>query len=283
MDNIILRSQKDAKKLSSHPKLLDTISWKGFIRYFLYRNSLPFFREILFISVNLAEFFLVLYFFGRSVGVGSAIASVYLFFKSSFWRSFLFSLRDRILELKAVKDLKLLPKYFYSYTFLGIIYWLINIAAGYYLIHIGSPLGKMLFMHKLIASLFALISSTYFISAYTLSRVYISMPFTMANRILNLVLVVALYKFLGIYSFIVSFYLVGIIDLFITIKYCKKIFVKNEVDFHIGTKEILSSLTLSLKKTKEKHVQSFKKMSTFFLIYFQPLLVIYLVNIYYRD
>ena len=100
MDNIILQSQKDAKKLSSHPRLLDTISWKGFIRYFLYRNSLPFVREMLFIGISLAEFFLVLYFFGKAVGVGSAIASVFLFFKNSFWRSFLFSLRDKILELK---------------------------------------------------------------------------------------------------------------------------------------------------------------------------------------
>lgn len=283
MDNIILQSQKDAKKLSTHPHLMDAVTWKGFIKYFLYRNSLPFVREITFIAVNLAEFFLVLYFFGQSVGVGSAIASVFLFFKNSFWKSFLFSLRDKIFELKVSKELKFLPEYFYSYTFWGMIYWLANVAAGLFLIHIGSPLGKLIFMHKLASSIFALIASTYFISAYTLSRVYISMPYTIANRVLNLLLVVLLYKFIGIYAFIISFYLVGMIDLFITLKYCKKIFVKNEINFHIGIKKVFSSLTLAIKKTKEKHIQSFKKIATFFLIYFQPLLIIYLVNIYYRD
>lgn len=283
MSNIILQSQKDAKKMSERPTIIDTLTWKGFLRYFAYRNTLPFTREIIYLVINLIEFFLILYLFGKSVGIGSAIAIVFLFFKNNMWKAFLYSLRDKILELKMSERLSDLPKLFYSYAFLAILYWSINVTLGYVLINISSPMGRIIFINKLAAGIFTLISSTYFFSAYTLSRVYISMYYNIANRVLNLVLVIFLYKFIGIYAFILSFYLVGLIDLFITFKYCRRIFLKFEINFKIGYKKIISSIGVVAKKTKENYYESTKKFSTFFLIYFQPLLLIYLVNIYYED
>lgn len=283
MDRIILQAQKDANKLSGRPKLTDTLTNKGFLRYLFYRNTMPLIRELSFLLITVTEFALVLYFFGKSVGVGSAIAGVFMFFSNNLWRAFLFSLRDKILELKALNKLNFIPKYFYSYSVLAIIYWLTSIIAASIFLNIQSTMGNQIFYHKLFAGIFMLISSTYFISAYTISRVYISLPYTILNRLLNLIFIVATFKYLGIYSFIISFYLTNIVDLFITIRYCKKIFIKNDISFKIKdqSKNMLDILLEMFKKIDSKN--SIKRILTFVVIYIQPLLIIFLVNRYYPD
>jgi len=280
MKNIFKKSEKDFKRIKASPKIDNVLSLKGFIKYFLYRNSLPSVRDILYFIIDTLEIFLIYKLIGRNASTGGIIGYFFIMFMASMWKVLVYSMREKILQLDAKKDLVSIPKYFMPLLALGTIFWLILITISFNLIHLDSKTGYLIFIHKALSQIFVLYSTYYFFSTYTLSRVYMPMQYTLINRVFNLVMAVVLTPFIGVYGFIISFYSEKIIDFLIVIKFCNVVLRLRKI------KLISLNVSAYIYKNlfwvfREKATLTIKRSSSFFVLNLEKVLVLSLINHYY--
>jgi len=281
MENIILKSKKDLERAEGRPRLNDILSFKGFIRYFFYRNSLPGVRDLLYFVFDTVQIFLIYKLLGKVAFSGGLLGYVFAIFISNFWNVIIYSMREKTLELDSKGQLKLIPSYFAPLLLSGGLIWFVFVAVAIIFVNVHSLNSEIIFISRLLAGGFELYSSLYFFAVYTLLRVYIPFSLTIINRLIFLVLPLFLVRYIGPWAFAMGFVLEKSINLLITLKYCNKALrIK-------GVKLINSDLkTLVFKKTfwflLEKPLSTLKRSVSFSIIGLQKLVIIFLVSKYYE-
>lgn len=223
MKKIILKSNKDQATSASRPVIDDILTIKGFLRYFLYRNGLPAFRDILFFLIDTGQIFLIAKLLGRTASSAGIVGYASSFLLAGFLNIFVYSMREKILELDHNKRLNLVPSYFVPALVSGGVLWLVLSVLVVSVAGISYQAALVILLAKLICSAIDFYSTLYFFSTYTLSRIYIPLQYTLINRLFHFVLPIFLVKYLGAYAFALAFISERIFNTFITIGSCNKV------------------------------------------------------------
>ena len=283
MDNIINKALRDVESGKNRPVIFDILSPKGFLRYFFYRNTMPFARDASYIIIDTIQIIVIAKMLGYSAATGGVIGYAFILFLTDIWSSLSYSIREKIIESEMLKNEKQeITKYFSALTFLGTAIWVVLCVLAFSFVKVGSSDGEVLFVAHLTAMIFTLISSSYFLSTYTLSRIYIPMQYTIASRVFCLLLGVALLKVFGVYGFAISIFVNRILDLFITKHYCDRVLRVQKV--RLVPKEIdLSQIYRQIFLLLSPINKVVKRFSSFLLLNLDKLLLIILVHHYYKS
>lgn len=281
MKNIVLKSRADLEKNSKRPFIEDIISFKGFLRYFAYRNTFPGIRDLLYFIFDTLQIYFIFMFLDKGAATGGVVGYVSVLLISSLWNVMLYSMREKILELESKKQLGLVPNYFAPMVFSGFVIWLLMALSAIILIRLNTAQGSVIFISRLLAGSFDLYSSLYFFSVYTLYRVYIPFTYTLLNRLFFLFLPLIFVKYFGVTAFIFSFFAEKIVNTLLTIKYCNKTLRSRNMNL------IADNFTDLLMKNsfwfiKENPLGTIKRAFSSSLFGLQKFIVIVLVHNYYN-
>ncbi len=282
MENIIGKSKRDLEKILSRPRVEDIISVKGFFKYFIYRNNLPFIRDLLFFIFDTAQIYLLFRMMGHVGSSGGILGYAFGIFISGFWTALIYSMRDKIISLANTKQHELIPNYFSSIVSSGAIVWILLVICSIFFFYgiNPSPESLIIYSSKVLSQGIELYSSIYFFTIYTMGRIYIPFWLTIINRLFFLLLPIFLFRQLGVWSFVLAFFIERILNAIITIKY------SNRSLKVLGIKQISSNFFLLAKKKLFWFFQDdpfcfLKKTLSFLLLNSQRLVFLVLVGIYY--
>ena len=223
MKNIIEKSKLDFKKVQNRQKVVDIVSTKGFIRYFAYRNVLPFGSDLLFLVFDTANIFIILWLLGFTASSGGVLGYALTIFIGGMWNTLIYSLREKLLQLQTQKKTDLISHYFISTASWGLIVWAFLTVLFIYYFRQRSFDAELIFISKLLSSGFSLYSSLYFFAAYSVTRIYIPFWIMISNRLLFLIFPIFMFKHIGVWAFATAFMLERFFDLVVTVKYTDRV------------------------------------------------------------
>lgn len=282
MDKLINKARKDFQFRQNAPRTEDILTLRGFARYFMYRNSLPFVRDISYMIISLVQILVMLKMLGTGAAAGGVIGYAFVLFVTDFWDALKYSLREKILVSEQSSVNQEISKYFLALVMIGIVIWLVILVGALSLVKVGSTDGSIILISTMISIIFQLISSSYFMATYTISRVYMPMHYTLGSRILNLLIGIALIKVIGVYGICFSFFSSRIMDLLITKHYCDKTLRTRNITLiqkNIRFKEVYKSAVLLLTPIS----RSLKRLLVFTVVSADKLILIILVHHYYKS
>lgn len=281
MGNIIEKSKKDLKKLSSRPVISDIVRPSGFLRYFAYRNTMPFVRDLLFFIFDTVQILIIFKYLGLKASSGGMLGYAFVLFVSGFWNTLIYSMREKVLDLNAKKQLSSIPRYFSSLAFSGLLIWAVLVIISVAVLGGFGSDTSVIFSSRILSHGLELYSSLYFFTVYTLTRIYIPFWATIINRAFFLVLPIFLVGSMGVWAFTASFFLEKLIGLWITVRYSKRSLKVR------GFESASPAFGLRAKKDLFWFVRSgassfIKRALTFSLTNLQKLVFLSLVSRYYQ-
>jgi hypothetical protein len=282
MERLIKKALKDFKTRDKKPRIDDILSIRGFLSYFFYRNSLPFVRDVSYIIINIVQIIVILKILGIRAAAGGVIGYALILFIIDIWEALKYSLREKIIISEKSTKYQDIAKDFAAMLIIGIFIWLIISAIGISFVKINSKDGYIIMISTLGSILFQLVASSYFMATYTISRVYIPLSYTLGSRIFNLLLGIALMKFIGVYGISFSFFSSRIMDLVITKHFCDKILKSRNISLiskRIRLKELFERIIFLLKPIK----MSLKRLMAFTITSADKLILMILVYYYYKS
>lgn len=280
MKNIVEKSKKDLKRAASRPVIGDIITLKGFIRYFAYRTTMPFVRDVLFFIFDTAQIFLIFKLLGFKASSGGMLGYAFVIFVSGFWNTLVYSMRKKVLELDSKKQHNLITNYFSPLVLSGGIIWIVAVTLSIMAFGQFGSDSSIIFISRVLSHGIDLYSTIYFFTVYSLTRVYIPFSIMVLNRVVFLALPLFLIRYIGVWSFTVSFFLERLFSLWLTVR-CSNKSLKAR-----GINSICSDFILFAPKkmfwfVKEGLGSFIKRATSFSLLNFQRLLFLILVSRYY--
>jgi hypothetical protein len=285
MKKLIDKALKDFERRKNIPTLDNILTVGGFLKYFKHRNTMPFIRDISYMVINIVQVIAILNVLGIRAASGGVIGYAFMLFISDIWGALKYSLREKIIISEQSAKTHEISKYFLSLIVIGTSIWLIVSLLALNIINtesIGSRDGYIIFVATILSMIFQLISSSYFITAYTISRVFLPLQYTLGSRILNLILGIVLMKFIGVYGICFSFFSSRIVDLLITKHFCDKTLRARNINLrpkNIRAKEIYKKALELLKPAS----MSIKRILVFTVVSIDKLILILLVHHYYKS
>ncbi len=282
MDRLIDKARRDLEFRRNTPRIENILTLRGFMRYFFYRNSLPFVRDVSYTLINLIQIIFILKLLGLGAATGGVIGYAFMLFVTDFWDAIKYSLREKILTAERVSGTEEVSKYFVALVAIGTVIWLLVMLVSLSLVKIDSTGSYVIFVSTIASAIFQLLGSSYFMATYTISRVYIPISYTMGSRVLNLLLGIVLMKFIGAYGVCFSLFSSGIMDFLITKHFCDKTLGARNIKLipkRIRLRKVYESSILLLQPVNS----SLKRLLVFTLVSADKLVLIILVHYFYES
>lgn len=280
MENIIDKSKKDLKRLGSRPVLSDIVTVKGFLRYFAYRTTFPFFRDLIFFVFDTTQIFIIFKLLGFGASTGGVLGYAFVVFMSGFWTALVYSMREKVLTLGSQKNYSSISSYFSPLISSGAVIWVIIVVISLFMFRGLGIQPLIIFSSRIISHGIELYSMAYFFTAYTITRIYIPFWATVLNRLVFLIVPIFLITPLGVWAFVFSFFIERLLSLLITVKYSNKSLRARGIDsfntafFSLAGKKMFWFI-------REGYVSFVKRIISFSLMNFQRLLFLAIVSKYF--
>lgn len=281
MDIIINKAKKDYIKFLNRPTLESIYTIKGFLSYLMLRNLYPSIKDLTLYISELLEIYLVYKLLGKEFVHIGILGFLFFKFINVFSRIISYSLREKILELINSNKKELISRYFSSALSFSLLFFLLLVFVLSVSVNFENTAFSTIFFNKIFVSAFFIVSSLYFQSTYIISRVYFNLYLVLLAKLISLSFIILSFKYFGYYSFVLYFYIDGILQLLITYLYASRVlFVHNIKLFSSDIKNYYKNLFWFFLNSKLKFTL---RSLSLFLANSQKIIIILIVSYLYPN
>ncbi len=224
MEKLLKIARREQKRREDRPNVYKLTGWRSFLYYLYYRNRYFLIRESGMWILNFVELGLAAYLLGGMKVRGLALANRYVWLVYAMWGGV--TLAERILVAryhaagKPDRIARTITTFIQMAFVVGLIVAGILLLFSNYIVSPTSNEGKwasILFQNRCFLLVLELVSSSLFMGAYTLSRMYRPLTLSFLLRLWIIVMNIALFPYIGPAALVITLYLRRIVGLIITV------------------------------------------------------------------
>lgn len=229
MDALLKRAKRSEKRRTERPNVYKLSGWRSFLYYLYYRNRFYILRNTGMWVLNLVELGLAAWLLGGMQVRGFALANRYVWLIFALWNGV--TLAERILVgryLAAGKPDRIartIATFIQTAFVAGIAVAVILFFSADALVQLKpdeSAWPRILFQHRVILLSIELCSSSLFMGAYTLARMYRPLTLSFSIRFAIILMNVLLFPWCGPVILVITLYLRRLVGIVITVYICRQ-------------------------------------------------------------
>ena len=224
MQKLLKKAKRDQERRENRPNVYKLSGWRSFLYYLYYRNRYFILRETGMWVLNFVELGLAAWLLGGMKVRGLALASRYVWLIYAMWGGMTLAERILVGRYLAARKPERIARTIATFIQLGFVVGIF--AAGILFmsadVFVDLKPGegnwpKILFQHRALLIIFELCSSSLFMGAYTIARMYRPLTLSFLLRLFVISLNIFLFPHFGPLILVITLYLRRLIDISITV------------------------------------------------------------------